>query len=56
MKNNNIPDFLPHGWKTNVANILGIHKNTLTKALKSQKGETYEKIKKTVIKIYTEKE
>jgi len=52
MNNKDIPLFLPHGWKTDVAKLLGIHHNTLTNALKSGKGETYEKIKTVVIKKY----
>lgn len=45
-----LPDFLPHGWKKEVANILGIHINTVTNALKAGKGPTYEKIKHIAIK------
>jgi hypothetical protein len=29
-----LPKILPQGWKTAVAGILGIHRNTLTKAIK----------------------
>lgn len=44
-----LPDFLPHGWKTQVAKILGIHPNTVKNAIQSRKGETYEKIKQVAI-------
>ena len=28
VKKTSLPEFLPHGWKTQVAKILGIHPNT----------------------------
>ncbi|MBB4038159.1 hypothetical protein GGR21_004088 [Dysgonomonas hofstadii] len=40
-----LPDFLPHGWKKEVAILLGIHVNTVTNSLKRGKGYNYEKIK-----------
>lgn len=49
-KKTSLPDFLPHGWKKQVAGILGIHINTVTNALKTGKGNTYEKIKHVAIK------
>ena len=51
-----LPDFLPHGWKKEVATILGIHINTVTNALKSGKGATYEKIKHVAIEKWGEEE
>lgn len=44
-----LPDFLPHGWKKEVSIALGIHVNTVTNALKSGRGITYEKIKQVAI-------
>lgn len=44
-----LPEFLPHGWKKEVATLLGIHVNTVTNALKSGKGYNYEKIKLVAI-------
>lgn len=44
-----LPDFLPNGWKKTVATILGVHRNTITNAIKSQRGATYEKIRKVVL-------
>lgn len=44
-----MPDFLPHGWKTKVAEALGIHPNTVNNNLKKRKGETFEKIKQVAI-------
>jgi hypothetical protein len=50
VKKSNLPDFLPHGWKKEVAGVLGIHINTVTNALKAGKGGTYERIKLVAIK------
>ncbi|MDR2950258.1 MAG: hypothetical protein ACK5KL_02810 [Dysgonomonas sp.] len=50
VKKTSLPDFLPHGWKKEVANTLGIHINTVTNALKAGKGSTYERIKFVAIK------
>ena len=45
VKKTSLPEFLPHGWKTEVAKILGIHINTVTNALNAGKGRRYEQIK-----------
>jgi len=29
-----LPPTLPHGWKTSVAKLLGLHRNTVKEALK----------------------
>lgn len=50
-----IPTFLPHGWKKEVALILGIHPNTVSRALHSRQGITYRKILKAVADKYGEK-
>jgi len=50
-----LPDFLPHGWKKEVSVLLGIHVNTVTNALKSGKGNTYERIKQVAIIKWGEK-
>ena len=39
-----LPLLLPHGWKKDVAKMLGIHINTVTNALKEGKGVTYDRI------------
>lgn len=49
VKKTELPDFLPHGWKKQVASMLGIHINTVTNALKERRGNTYEKIKHVAI-------
>lgn len=45
IKKTGLPDFLPHGWKKEVAVTLGIHINTVTNALKAGRGINYERIK-----------
>ena len=47
-----MPAILPHGWKKNVAKLLGIHVNTVTNALEAGKGYTYERIMETAKKEY----
>lgn len=49
VKRTELPDFLPHGWKKEVAMTLGIHINTVTNALKTGRGETYERIREEAI-------
>jgi plasmid maintenance system antidote protein VapI len=39
-----LPPFLPHGWKKEVAKVLGIHPNTVTRNLKLGKGDVYNRI------------
>lgn len=50
-----LPPILPHGWKKEIAKILGIHQNTVSRALRSGKGITYMKIIKTAASKYGEK-
>lgn len=47
-----LPSILPHGWKKEVALTLGIHQNTVSRALSSGKGITYMKIIKTAAAKY----
>lgn len=47
-----LPPNLPHGWKSEVAKTLEIHKNTVTNALKEGKGVTYERIMKAAKEKY----
>lgn len=49
-----LPDFLPNGWKKEVAMILGVHRNTITNAIKSQKGETYARIRNVLLEKWGE--
>jgi len=52
LKKETLPIFLPHGWKKEVANTLGIHPNTVKNALHMQKGVTYDKIVKVAVEKY----
>ena len=54
VKKAELPDFLPHGWKKEVARVLGIHINTVTNALNAGKGNTYERIKHVAIEKWGE--
>lgn len=54
VKKAKLPDLLPHGWKKEVAGILGIHVNTVTNALKTKKGYTYVKIIEVLIEKWGE--
>jgi hypothetical protein len=50
-----LPAILPHGWKKEVAQALGIHQNTVSRALRSRKGITYMKIVRTAAAKYGRK-
>ena len=50
-----LPPFLPHGWKKEVATVLGIHQNSMSRALKRGSGLTYNKIVKTAAEKYGKK-
>lgn len=47
-----MPEVLPHGWKKEVAGLLGIHVNTVTNALHDGKGDTYNRIMKCAKEKY----
>ena len=47
-----LPQFLPHGWKTEVAKVLGIHPITVKRSIRKGFGETYQKIVKVAIAKY----
>lgn len=49
-----LPPFLPHGWKKEVARTLGVHPNTVSRALRSRKGLIYMKIVRTAAAKYGE--
>lgn len=50
-----LPTFLPHGWKTEVANILGVHPITVARSIKRGKGDMYRRIVKIAASKYGEK-
>lgn len=47
-----LPPALPHGWKKEVAKLLGVSRNTVTNALRDGNGETYQRIMKTAKEKY----
>ncbi|MEA4949549.1 MAG: hypothetical protein VB068_07855 [Petrimonas sp.] len=49
------PLFLPHGWKTEVVNTLGVHPMTITRNIKRGKGYMRERIVTTAVTKYGEK-
>lgn len=51
-----LPQFLPHGWKKEVAKAIGVHQNTIHRNLKRGKGEVYHKIVMAAAAKYGNKE
>jgi len=47
-----MPPVLPHGWKKEVAALLGVHPNTVKNALNEGQGATYERIMKCAREKY----
>lgn len=56
VKKTELPEFLPHGWKGEVAKALNIHRNTVKNALDAGRGNTYERIKKVAIEKWGKNE
>lgn len=50
-----LPQFLPHGWKKEVAKAIGVHPNTVMRNLKAGKGLVYDKIVRTAAMKYGDK-
>ncbi len=55
LTNPELPIILPHGWKKDVAKILGVHPNTIQRHIKLGKGDTYRKIVRAAELKYGEK-
>jgi len=55
LTNPELPTFLPHGWKKEVAKVLGIHPNTVMRNIKRGEGEVYDKIVRAAAAKYGEK-
>jgi len=47
-----MPPVLPHGWKKEVATLLGVHPNTVKNALNDGRGDTYERVMKCAKEKY----
>lgn len=56
LTNPKLPTFLPHGWKKEVAKMLGIHPNTVMRNLKRGKGNVYNRIVLAAAAKYGEKQ
>ncbi len=50
-----LPQFLPHGWKTEVAKILGVNPITVKRNINKGSGQLFERIVKTAAAKYGEK-
>ena len=51
-----LPTFLPFGWRTEVAKVLGVHPLTISRNIKKGKGAMYDKIVRTAALKYGKKE
>jgi hypothetical protein len=49
LTNRELPALLPHGWKKEVAGVLGVHYTTVSRALMSRSGDTYSRIMKVAL-------
>ena len=47
-----LPKFLPHGWKTEVAKRVGVHRASMNRILKNKKGPIYLKVIETAKSLY----
>lgn len=47
-----IPLVLPQGWKKEVASTLGVHRNTVSNALRAGSGQNYDRIIKCALAKY----
>ncbi|HBG41156.1 MAG TPA: hypothetical protein DDW85_07050 [Porphyromonadaceae bacterium] len=56
LENPTLPDFLPHGWKTEVAKVLGVHPITIKRSLQKGGGMMYDRIVKTAAAKYGKKQ
>lgn len=51
-----LPPFLPHGWVSEVAEVLGVHRITVSRNVKRGSGAMYDRIVKTAAAKYGKKE
>ncbi|MEA5128818.1 MAG: hypothetical protein VB074_11580 [Proteiniphilum sp.] len=50
-----LPKFLPHGWKKEIAKVLDIHPITVKRSLEKGRGQMYDRIVKAAAAKYGEK-
>jgi hypothetical protein len=54
-KNENLPMFLPHGWKKAVAERIGVHPKSICRILRNpSRSPNYAKVLKAAKEIYGE--
>lgn len=56
LKQPKLPPFLPFGWMSEVAAILGVHRNTISRNVKKGSGPMYDRIVRTAAAKYGSKE
>ena len=56
LKQPKLPQFLPFGWITEIADVLGVHRNTVNRHLKKGSGVMYDRIVKAAANKYGKKE
>lgn len=56
IKNATLPAILPHGWKKEIAKVLGVHQNTITNNLRKGSGCFYDRIVKAATEKYGKKQ
>lgn len=56
LKQPELPQFLPFGWMAEVASILGVHRNTVSRNVKKGSGQMFDKIIKVAASRYGKKE
>jgi IS30 family transposase len=52
IKHTEMPFCLPHGATTEIAKYLGVHRNTVNRAMRAQKGPMFERVKKVALDKY----
>lgn len=47
-----LPPFLPHGWKTEVAHRIGVHPKSMCRILRAKSGVNYAKAVEAAKNLY----
>ena len=56
MENETLPIVLPHGWKKEVAKILGLHPASMCRILKDKNNPNYRRVEKVIREKYSKKD
>ena len=54
VKNENLPMFLPQGWKKAVAERIGVNRASMCRILRNKKSPNYAKVVKVARELYGE--